>query len=269
MFARLQRARDRLVELVGHLDYAVVTGTGIEIEINAQKLTSVRYDEIPGMPVATAPSHKGHFDSYNLSGSNLVVANGRFHYYEGYPASEVVFLVRLLALAGAKAIVLTNAAGGLNPLFKQGDLMVVRDHINMIPSNPLRGVNIDELGERFPDMSQPYAPDLIDRLKKAAMDESIELKEGVYVAIPGPSLETPAETRFLRMIGADAVGMSTVPEVIALNHMGVDCAAISVITNVNRPDCMAKTDVNEIIKQARAASKKLSAVLNRFFEGLT
>lgn len=197
---------------------------------------------------------------------NVVVACGRFHYYEEYSMEEVVFLARLLGVSKAKLVILTNAAGGLNPNFKKGDLILITDHINLMGVNPLKGRNIDELGEKFPDMSEAYSKRHRETMKRVALRLGIELKEGVYVGVSGPSMETPAETRFFRLIGGDAIGMSTVPEVIALNHMNVDRIAISIITNVNLPDCMEKAPIDEVISVASKASKELSRLINGFLE---
>ncbi len=263
---KLNEAKEILSSRLGKSDYAIITGTGININLSQEPLDSLPYSEIPHMPQPTSPSHRGHFERFEVDGKNIIVANGRFHYYEGYSSEEVVFLARLLALGTPKLVILTNAAGGLNPLFNKGDLMVVRDHINLMGRNPLVGKNIDQLGERFPDMSKPYSETHIEQLKKVAAENGITLREGIYVSVLGPSLETPAETRFLRMIGSDAVGMSTVPEVIALNHASVPCIAISIITNMNRPDCMKKIPIEKVIETASASSKTLSLLLKKFLE---
>ncbi len=268
MFKKLKAAEERFEELAGTIDYAVITGTGIDIDLLYDNRVVVSYDDIPYMPKPTTPSHKGFFNILERGKRKIAVANGRFHYYEEYSMEEVVFLSRLLGLAGAKMVILTNAAGGLNPNFNKGDLMVVNDHINMMGINPLKGRNIDELGEKFPDMSMPYNKDYINKLKETALKNAIDLKEGVYIAVSGPSMETPAETRFFRMIGGDAIGMSTVPEVIALRHMGIECVSISIITNLNKPDCMEKAPLESVIGAAREASLKLSKLLDSFFEVL-
>ncbi len=265
-FEKLQRAKKCLTDKLGTIDYAIITGTGIDIKLNHKKEKTVSYEEIDYMPKPTTPSHKGFFESYTVGSKNVVIAFGRFHYYEEYSMEDVVFLARLLGMSESKLVILTNAAGGLNPNFKQGDLMTAIDHINMMGANPLKGKNIDELGEKFPDMSEPYSKKHIKILKSVAIQSKIELKEGVYIGVEGPSMETPAETRFFRMIGADAIGMSTVPEVIALNHMNIPCISISVISNVNRPDCMEKAPLESVIKTAQSSSGKLSLLINNFLE---
>lgn len=266
MLKRLKAAKDEINKKVKNIDIGIITGTGINININSKKIVTMRYSDIASMPVPTTKAHKGYFDFFDDSKKTVAIANGRFHYYEVYTMQEVVFLARLLGMLGAKLVILTNSAGGLNTSFKIGNLMLIRDHINMMGVNPLKGDNIDELGERFPDMSEAYSLKYNDILKKTALSSGIDLKEGVYIAVAGPSMETPAETKFLSLIGADAVGMSTVPEVIALNHMNVDCVGISVITNINKPDCMVKTPEYVVIEEAKRASNKLSLLIDKFLE---
>ncbi len=266
MFNKLKEAADFLIDRVGEIDVAIITGTGIDVKIKGELIGNASYSSIPNMPTPSTKSHKGYFSFLKKGNLKIAIAYGRFHYYEKYTMQEVVFLPRVLGLAGAKLVILTNAAGGLNPFFKKGDLMIVRDHINMMGANPLKGDNIDELGEKFPDMSEPYSKKYIDRIKRVALSLGIDLKEGVYVGVAGPSMETPAETRFFRLIGGDAIGMSTVPEVIALNHMGIKPVAISIITNVNRPDCMEPAPIDAVIEAASKASDKLSLILDKFLE---
>ncbi len=268
MYGKLNKASDALKSVFGEIDYAIITGTGIEIEMDCEDRKILSYKDVPNMPKPTTPSHKGYFLNCKKKGKNIVVACGRFHYYEEYSLDEVVFLPRILGLSGAKLVILTNAAGGLNPHFKKGDLMVSKDHINMTGANPLRGKNIEELGEKFPDMSRPYDEKYIDMLKDTALRLGIELKEGVYVGVSGPSMETPAETRMFRLMGADAIGMSTVFEVIALRHMNVPCMSVSIITNINRPDCMEKAPLVSVIETAAKASKKLTILIDKFLEAL-
>jgi len=268
MFDKLKKVADFIKEKAGIIDIVIVGGTGVELSLEAEEVAKINYADIPFLPTPTVKSHKGFLQIFKKGNKTVCVANGRFHYYEGYSMDEVVFLVRALKLDGADLFFLTNAAGGLNPLFKKGDLMVVVDHINFMGINPLRGKNLEELGERFPDMSEPYSKEHIEIIKKCALKNKIELKEGVYVAVSGPSMETPSETRMLRMIGADAVGMSTVPEVIALNHAGCNVVAVSIITNENRPDCMEKAPLDEVIKAASSASLRLSRLINCFVEAI-
>ena len=266
MYEKLKLASKALKAAFGKIDYAIITGTGIDIDLT--ETSRLNYNDIPNMPKPTTPSHKGYFSHCRKKNKNIVVAHGRFHYYEEYSIEEVVFLPRILGLSGARFIILTNAAGGLNPDFNKGDLMVSKDHINMIGINPLKGKNINELGEKFPDMSEPYSKKHIKLLKETALNNRIELKEGVYIGVSGPSMETPAETRMFRMMGADAIGMSTVPEVIAIRHMNIPCMSISVITNVNKPDCMEKAPIESVIKTAEGASKKLTLLIDKFLEAI-
>jgi len=263
VFEKLKEAKEVFLDKLGKVDVAVITGTGIKINI-AKVLKKLDYGEIPHIPETTTKSHRGYFEISDFDDKRVVVANGRFHYYEGYSLEDVVFLARLLGLSGARLIILTNAAGGLSPFFKQGDLMVANDHINMMGANPLRGKNIDELGERFPDMGEVYSRKHIEMIKKAALENGIDLKEGVYLSVAGPSMETPAETRAFRLLGADAIGMSTVPEAIALRHMGINCISISIITNLNKPDCMSKAAIDDVINVAHKSSVRLSKLITYF-----
>ncbi|MFN3504785.1 MAG: purine-nucleoside phosphorylase [Caldimicrobium sp.] len=243
----------------------ITLGTGLsnlaeEIEISLK----IPYKEIPHFPISTVETHAGELILGTLAGKKIALLRGRFHYYEGYSAKELTFPLRVLTLFKPKIYIVSNAAGGLNLSFKSGDLMLIKDHINLIPDNPLRGPNIDEWGERFPDLSQAYDKILREKLKETARELGEDLKEGVYVAVPGPSLETPAETRFLRMIGADAVGMSTVPEVIVAIHAGLKVLGISVIANVNDPDNFKPILFEEVVKSAEAAEARLRRLIKEF-----
>lgn len=209
----------------------------------ADKITdavTLAYAEIPNFPVSTVEGHSGKLIFGKLGSKNVVAMQGRFHYYEGYTMKEVTFPVRIMKLLGVKNLFVSNAAGGLNPAFNVGDIMVITDHINYFPENPLRGKNFNELGVRFPDMSKAYDPDLIKIADKVALDEGIKLRKGIYIGSTGPTLETQAEYRLFRLFGADATGMSTVPEVIVANHQEMKCFGVSVITNVGE-----KEDLNE------------------------
>ncbi|MGV1098650.1 purine-nucleoside phosphorylase [Thiovibrio sp. JS02] len=220
------------------------------------------YEMIPNFPRSTVTSHAGNLLFGRLCGKAVAVLQGRFHYYEGYSTRELTFPIRVLALLGAKIMIVSNAAGGLNPDFAPGTLMILEDHLNFIPDNPLRGPNIDDWGPRFPDLSAPYDRQLI--ASSLACAERLGLKRiatGVYVAIPGPSLETPAETRYLRRCGADSVGMSTVPEVIVAIHAGLRVLGISVVSNVNDPDNFKPIILTEIIEETRKAEGRLLRLL--------
>ncbi len=220
------------------------------------------YSQLPHFPKPTVASHSGNLVFGILSGKKVAVLQGRFHYYEGYSTKEVAFPIRVLSLLGAKTLVVTNAAGGLNPLFQAGSIMVIRDHLNFLGENPLRGPNIDAWGPRFPDLSTPYHPALI----KTALDSATHcgitnVISGVYVCIPGPSLETPAETRWLRESGADAVGMSSVPEILVARHAGLEVLGLSVVSNVNDPDNFAPIILEDIIQTAQEMEPKLETLL--------
>ena len=247
----------------------LITGTGLgDLTRNVEVHVRIPYQEIPHFPVSTIVGHKGTLVMGRLGTRPVMAMEGRFHVYEGYSPEEVVFPVRVMARLGAEFLFISSAAGGLNPLFEPADIMAVTDHINLTGRNPLIGPNLDSLGPRFPDMSQVYDPVLIDMARQKAKDLGIDLKRGVYVGILGPSLETPAETRFLRMAGADAVGMSTVLEVIAAVHCGLRVMAIVAITNVNLPDRMKKISIEEVIATAGKAGAKLAPVLEAVVSSL-
>ena len=247
----------------------LITGTGLG-GITAQMETDLRipYSDIPNFPQSTTVGHRGILAFGKCAGRPVVAMEGRFHIYEGYTPQQIAFPIRVMAKLGVEVLLISSAAGGLNPLFEQGDLMIVSDHINLTGQNPLMGPNLDPFGPRFPDMSEVYDRTLIRLAREKALEAGIPLRQGVYVGILGPSLETPAETRFLRMIGADAVGMSTVLEVIAGVHCGFKIITIVAITNVNLPDCMKKTSVEEIIETAEAAGAKLALLWEKIVAAL-
>mgnify|MGYP000300739735 CR=1 FL=1 len=239
----------------------IVLGTGLgnlASKIEAEEV--IEYGDIPHFPVSTVESHSGKLIYGTLSGKKVLAMQGRFHYYEGYSGAEITFPIRVMKLLGIEKLLISNAAGTVNPDFKKGTLMLIDDHINMIPDNPLRGKNLDELGPRFPDMSQPYNKELNQLLKQIAKEKKITLHEGVYTPVAGPNLETRAEYRYLRKIGTDAVGMSTAPEVIVANHMGLPCCAISVLTDECDPDNLAPVSLEEILEIAGRAEKDLTAL---------
>lgn len=241
--------------------YGVVLGTGLDAFLNELDIQiTIPYNEIAEFPEATVEFHKGNLLFGFLNEFPVVVMQGRFHYYEGYSMQQVSFPVRVMKELGIKYLLLSNAAGGMNPAYKKGDLVLLTDHINEQPENPLRGLNDPAFGNRFVDMSCPYDSELNDKILKAATSLSTEMKQGVYVAVAGPNLETRAEYRHLRSMGADMVGMSTVPEVIVANHVGLPCAAISVITDECDPDNLKQVNISEIIEVAGKADEKLSKV---------
>lgn len=242
-------------------DIGVVLGTGLGDFVNhIENAHAIAYTEIPHFPKATVESHKGKLIFGTIGNKKVIAMQGRFHYYEGYTLQQVTMGIRVMKLLGVKALLLSNAAGGVNLSFKKGDLVILSDHINMLPDNPLRGSNLDSLGPRFPDMSAPYDSNLNYLLAQQFNQAGVSVKHGVYVAVPGPNLETRSEYRFLKIIGADMVGMSTVPEVIVANHMGLPCAAISVITDECDPDNLKPVNISEIIAVAQLADKKLSRI---------
>jgi purine-nucleoside phosphorylase len=246
-------------------EIGIVLGTGlgkVAEEIEAEQI--MEYESIPNFPVSTVESHSGRLIYGTLKGKKVIAMRGRFHYYEGYSMQEVTFPIRVMKLLGIKYLLLSNASGAMNLDFKKGSLMLINDHINLLPTNPLIGKNMDELGPRFPDMSQAYSRKMNEHFRNVAKKQNIALNEGVYVAVSGPNLETPAEYRFLRIIGADVVGMSTVPEVIVANHMSIPCAAISVLTDECDPDNLKPVDISEIIKVAGQAEEQLTKLFLEF-----
>ncbi|MBU4177556.1 MAG: purine-nucleoside phosphorylase [Desulfurivibrionaceae bacterium] len=267
----MENFKQRVDEAVGFLrekmvaapEIVLVLGTGLSgLGEHLESPLVLPYGGIPNFPKATVPSHAGNLIFGNICDRPVAVLQGRFHYYEGYSARELTMPIRVLALLGAKTLIVSNSAGGLNPAFAAGTVMVVRDHLNFIPDNPLRGPNVDAWGPRFPDLSAPYDRRLIDTTLACAAREQIgQVATGVYVAIPGPSLETPAETRYLRQCGADAVGMSTVPEVIVAIHAGMRVLGLSVVANVNDPDNLKPIILEEIIAETRRAEDRLARLL--------
>lgn len=238
-------------------EVGIVLGTGLgKMAERIDIIQSVRYEDIPGFPVATVEFHHGRLIYGSLQGKKVLAMQGRFHYYEGYSLQQVTYPIRIMKMLGIKYLLLSNAAGALNPEYKKGNLMLIEDHINFLPDNPLRGPNDETLGPRFPDMSQPYSSFLNGKLLAVAEKEKIVLYQGVYIAVMGPNLETRAEYRFFRNF-ADAIGMSTVPEVIVANHMALPCAAISVLTDECDPDNLKPVNINEIIEIAGKAEEGL------------
>jgi purine-nucleoside phosphorylase len=247
----------------------LLTGTGLGEAVAALQVSAAfDYKEIPHFPVPTVPSHAGRLVFGTIHGRAVMVLQGRFHLYEGYTPAEVTFPIRVMQELGVRRLVATNAAGGLNPAFRPGDIMLIRDHINLTGTNPLVGPNADTWGVRFPDMTSAYNRDLIACAEQAAARAGIRLRQGVYVGLTGPCLETPAETRFFKAIGAEAVGFSTVQEVIAAVHAGMQVLGISIITNVNDPDHPAPATLEEIIAVARRAAPDLKKLLCGIFEHL-
>jgi purine-nucleoside phosphorylase len=243
-------------------EVGIILGTGLGglvHEINIKH--TIPYEEIPNFPVSTVEGHSGKLIFGELGGKNVVAMQGRFHYYEGYTLQQVTFPVRVMKMLGIKNLFLSNASGGVNPDFEIGDLMIINDHINHFPSNPLIGPNLKELGPRFPDMSEAYNKKHIAAAKKIAAKNSIKVQEGVYLGLSGPTFETPAEYRMVRTLGADAVGMSTVPEVIVARHMDLPCFAISIITDLGVPGKIVEVTHEEVQEVASHAEKKMTAII--------
>jgi purine-nucleoside phosphorylase len=258
--------KNRIGDFVPQVGIILGTGLGAlvkEIEVEKQLM----YGNIPDFPISTVEFHSGKLIFGTLAGTRVVAMQGRLHYYEGYNMQQITFPVRVMKMLGIETLLVSNASGSLNPAFKKGDLMVISDHINLQPQNPLIGRNEDELGPRFPDMSQAYNRQLINKALDIAKTNNITCHKGVYVAVTGPNLETGAEYRYLRIIGGDAVGMSTVPEVIVANHMGLPVFAISVLTDEGFPEDLKPVSIAEIIAIAQEAEPKMTIILKELIAG--
>ncbi|MFD2531090.1 purine-nucleoside phosphorylase [Gracilimonas halophila] len=250
-------------------EYLLILGTGLgqlADEIETEHIIS--YSDIPHFPVSTVESHAGKLIFGKLGGKQVVAMQGRFHFYEGYIMQQIAFPVRVAKAIGAQTLLVSNACGGLNPNYSRGDIMLITDHINFLGDNPLMGPNDDELGPRFPDMSEPYTERLLELAENVALENSIKLHQGVYLAATGPMLETKAEYRYMRLLGADVVGMSTVPEVISAVHMGMDVLGISVITDECFPDALEPVDIEDVLAAAAMAEPKMTQVIINVLERL-
>jgi len=273
----MQNIRPQALEAVEYIRSAwsgapvagMILGTGLgglaeEMEVEAR----IPYEEIPHFPASTSPSHSGNLVCGTLHGVSLVVMEGRFHYYEGYSLQQVTFPVRVMKELGADTLVVTSAVGGMNPQLQLADIVIIEDHINLLPDNPLRGINDDQLGPRFPDMSEPYSRDLVELARTTALDLSISAQKGVLVAVAGPNLETRAEYRMLRQMGADIVGMSTVPEIIVARHAGMKTVAFSIVTDMCLPDALEPAELDKIIAVAANGGAKLQRLLGQLVQRL-
>ena len=250
-------------------EIGIILGTGLGALLDSIDVElTVNYSEIPSFAEATVEFHQGKLVYGTLAGKKVLAMAGRFHYYEGYSMQEISFPVRVMKELGIKNLIISNAAGGINLEYDKSDLMIIDDHINLLPGNPLIGKNVDEQGPRFSDMAELYSVKLNSILKNSALKNNIKIREGVYVSVPGPNLETRAEYRFLKIIGADAVGMSTVPEVIVANHVGLPCCAISVITDLCDPDNLHPVDIADIIAAAVQGEKKLVLLVKDLIQNL-
>ncbi len=246
----------------GKPEIAIILGTGLgKLAEKIKVRQALPYKTIPHFPHSTVASHAGELIFGKYGNKEILVMQGRVHLYEGYTPGQITFPIRIMKKLGIRDLIISNAAGGLNPLFQPGDVMAISDHINLTGHNPLLGPNLDAFGPRFPDMTAVYDKTLMAMAEKVALEEKIQLRKGVYVGIIGPNLETPAETRFLRMIGADAVGMSTILEVIVAVHSGFRILGFSAISNVNLPDCMQPAPLEEILANASLAGQKMSRIV--------
>lgn len=266
----LHNSAEYINKKIAHLgikpDTGIILGSGlgkIADEINGIKIP---YPEIPGFKSSTIKGHTGNLIIGGFCSKNVVVMQGRLHFYEGYDLKDVIYPVRVMKFLGVKNLIVTNAAGGINTGFVPGNLMIIKDHINFTGENPLKGANIEELGTRFPDMSEAYSKNLVNTVKKSAKDIGIDIKEGVYAWVTGPSYETPAEVRMLRMLGADAVGMSTVPEVITARHAGMNVLGISCITNMATGILDKPLAHQEVIETAARVEKDFITLIKRIIE---
>ena len=242
----------------------LVLGTGLGgLAEQIENATTFAYEDIPHFPVSTAPSHAGQLVCGTLGGVPLVAMEGRFHFYEGYSLAEVTFPVRVMSSLGAETLILTNAAGGMNPEFELADVVAISDHINLLSDNPLRGPNDDSLGPRFPDMCDPYDPALIQVASECASELGWKLKSGVFVAVAGPNLETRAEYRMLRRLGADLVGMSTVPECLVARHMSMKVLGFSIVTDMGLPEELHPVDIDMVLEQAARGGQSLAELIPR------
>ncbi len=250
-------------------EIGIILGTGLgglvkEIEIEHE----IPYEDLPHFPLSTVESHHGKLILGKLGGKDVFALQGRFHYYEGYTMQQITYPVRVMKMMGIKTLLLSNACGGMNPLYKRGDVMIMVDHINLLGDNPLIGKNEDSLGVRFPDMSEAYNLQLISLAEEVALENKIKVQKGVYVAVAGPNLETKAEYRFLRAIGADVVGMSSVPENIVANQMGMKVLGLSIITDECFPESLKAVDVSEIIAAAMEAEPKMTKIMKEVINRL-
>jgi len=267
VYSTTQYIKNKIGDFVPEI--GIILGTGLGALVNEIEIQhKLMYSNIPNFPISTLEFHSGRLIFGMLKGKRVVAMQGRLHYYEGYNMQQITFPVRVMKMLGIEKIFVSNASGSLNPEFKTGDLMIIEDHINLQTDNPLRGRNFDDLGPRFPDMSQPYNKELIKKGMEIAAKNNIRCHKGVYVSVSGPNLETKAEYRYLRIIGGDAVGMSTVPEIIVANHMGLPVFAISVLTDEGFLDELQPVSVEDIINVAEIAEPKMTTILKELIASL-
>lgn len=250
-------------------EYGIILGTGLgRLADHIEKDAVIDYENIPHFPVSTVEAHAGKLIFGTLAGKKVMAMQGRFHYYEGYSMQQIVFPVRVMKFMNVHTLVVSNACGGINPLFKPGTIMVINDHINLLSDSPLIGPNDNRIGPRFPDMSEPYTKSLIELVNKVAVDNKIRVENGVYASMCGPALETRAEYRMLKTLGADVIGMSTVPEVIAAVHAGLKVLGLSVVTDACLPDALEPADLQKIIAIANKAEPVLVKLIEKVMQAL-
>jgi len=270
MYDQIQETTTYLKSRIKDLpEVGIILGSGLgnlgnQIEVDI----AIPYGEIPNFPVSTVKGHSGKLIFGKLGGKNVIALQGRFHFYEGYTMKEVTFPVRVMQAFKVELLVISNAAGGMNPNFKVGDIMLINDHINLFPENPLLGPNDDRLGDRFPDMSEVYSKKLIAKAHKIAKENNIDLHEGVYAGTTGPTFETPAEYKYFRAVGGDTVGMSTVPEAIVARHAGIPCFGTSIVTDLGIADQIEKVSHEEVLIAAKAAEPKLTTIITELLRTL-
>lgn len=268
---KIEKATNFVISKAGDFQpsIGIILGTGLgPLADKIEKPKVIAYKDIPFFPVPTVAGHRGRLVLGVIGGKKVVAMQGRFHYYEGYSAQDITFPIRVMKGLGISILIESNAAGGLNPQFTRGDLMIITDHINLMGINPLIGPNDDTLGPRFPDMSNPYDRELVRLTEEIALKEKIKVQKGVYVGVTGPNLETAAEYRFFRAAGADAIGMSTVPEVIVAVHSGLKVLGISCITDMCLPDALEPVNIEEILKAAAGAEPRLTHLVSKVIENL-
>lgn len=263
MLKKIRETADFLKsEMLTQPRVAIILGTGLgNLAEQITDSISIPYGEIPNFPISTVEGHSGCLILGKLGGKDILAMKGRFHYYEGYDMKQVTFPIRVMKLLGIEILFVSNASGGVNPAYEIGDLMVINDHLNMFPENPLRGQNFEELGPRFPDMHEAYDKNLIALASEIAAENGIKLQHGVYAGTQGPTFETPSEYKYYRVIGADAVGMSTVPEVIVANHMGIKCFGVSIITDLGVPGNFVEVSHEEVQRMGNAAQPKMTLIM--------
>jgi len=272
--ARFRAQREEALEYItNHTDlqpeYLLILGTGLgQLAEEIDTVNELSYDDIPNFPVSTVESHAGKLIFGHLGGKPVMAMQGRFHYYEGYSMQQIAFPVRVAKALGCHSLFVSNACGGLNPIYRRGDVMIINDHINFLGDNPLIGPNDDELGPRFPDMSEPYTERLIEIAENTALEKTLKVHKGVYLAVSGPMMETRAEYRYMRQLGADVVGMSTVPEVIAAVHMGMDVLGVSVMTDECFPDALEPVNIEDVLEAAGMAEPKMTQIIIGVLERL-